>query len=245
MSDESNKGSGYANFDRALEKPAEQPATHQAATVILLRDGAEGLETLMLRRNSKLDFVGGMWVFPGGRLDPVDWEGIEPDDRVGASRRAAVREAREESGLEIEDSALDVYSHWEPPSITPKRFLTWFFVAPAPSGTVEIDGGEIHESAWMRPAEALRRRDASEIELAPPTWVTLYELSQHADVAAAIASVRAREPESFTTKIARVDGGVAALWHGDAGYDSSDPSTVGPRHRLGMLKTSWRYERTP
>ena len=40
-----------------------------AATVILLRDAADGLETLMLRRNSKISF-GGMWVFPGGHSIP-------------------------------------------------------------------------------------------------------------------------------------------------------------------------------
>ena len=49
----------------------------QAATVILLRDGADGLETLMLRRNSKLAFVGGMWVFPGGRVDAQDAAGVD------------------------------------------------------------------------------------------------------------------------------------------------------------------------
>ena len=42
--------------------------THDAATVVLLRDGAGGLETLLLRRNSRIAF-GGMWVFPGGRVD--------------------------------------------------------------------------------------------------------------------------------------------------------------------------------
>ena len=65
-----------------------------AATVILLRDTADGIETLMLRRNSKIVF-GGMWVFPGGRLDPEDWEGIPEDDDLAASRVAAEREAME------------------------------------------------------------------------------------------------------------------------------------------------------
>ena len=37
-----------------------------AATVVLVRDTAQGLETLMLRRNAKLNFAGGNWVFPGG-----------------------------------------------------------------------------------------------------------------------------------------------------------------------------------
>jgi 8-oxo-dGTP pyrophosphatase MutT (NUDIX family) len=45
---------------------------HPAATVLLLREGSAGLEVLMMRRASAVAFMGGMWVFPGGRLDPAD-----------------------------------------------------------------------------------------------------------------------------------------------------------------------------
>ena len=43
-----------------------------AATVMLVRDGGEGLEVFMLRRNLKSDFVGGAYVFPGGAVDEAD-----------------------------------------------------------------------------------------------------------------------------------------------------------------------------
>lgn len=43
-----------------------------AATVLTLRDGPEGFEVLMLRRNLKSDFVGGAYVFPGGGVDAAD-----------------------------------------------------------------------------------------------------------------------------------------------------------------------------
>ena len=224
-----------------MSEPSE---SFTAATVILLRDGDAGLETLMLRRNSKLDFVGGMWVFPGGRLDPEDWSGLAEDDLLAASRRAATREAKEEAGLSVDLETLVAYSHWTPPPIRLKRFLTWFFIAPAPEGRVRIDGGEIHESAWMAPAEALRRRDAQEIELAPPTWVTLFELSNFANVRSALEDAKTGECEAFSTRIGKVDGGMAALWHGDAGYETSDPNVTGARHRLLMLDTGWRYERS-
>jgi 8-oxo-dGTP pyrophosphatase MutT (NUDIX family) len=104
-----------------------------------------------------------------------------------------VREAAEESGLVVPPSALIPFSHWTPPLMAPKRFLTWFFLAPAPSAVVTIDRGEIHDHAWMRPADALARRDAAEIELAPPTWVTLHWLAAHPTLAAACdAAARAR-----------------------------------------------------
>src|SRR3954468_11810875 len=99
-----------------------------AATVILARDTKRGPEVLMLRRNSKIAF-GGMWVFPGGRVDPTDLEGVPEGDELAAARRAAVREAHEEAGLVVDEAGLVVFSHWVPPVEVPKRFSTWFFLA--------------------------------------------------------------------------------------------------------------------
>ncbi len=44
----------------------------QAATVLLLREQRDGIEVLMMRRAAALSFMGGLWVFPGGRMEPVD-----------------------------------------------------------------------------------------------------------------------------------------------------------------------------
>jgi 8-oxo-dGTP pyrophosphatase MutT (NUDIX family) len=231
-------GAGPGGRPEGQETPAIP-----AATVILLRDRASGLETLMVRRSAGLQF-GGMWVFPGGRIDPDDYVVSEPDDVLVAARRAATREAAEEAGLVIDEAGLVPFSHWTPPAVTPKRFSTWFFVAAAPSGSVTVDGGEIHEHAWVPPAEALRRRDRGEIELAPPTWVSLHRLAGYADVPAAIADAEVRQPEIFATRVAKVDGGAVALYAGDAGYEDSVADRPGPRHRLWMLGSGWRYERS-
>jgi 8-oxo-dGTP pyrophosphatase MutT (NUDIX family) len=219
------------------------PEAVPASTVVLLRDAPAGvLETLMVRRSSKLEFAGGMWVFPGGRVDPGD---IPADgDVIEAARRAAVREALEEADLVVDGDALVPFAHWVPPPVTAKRFATWFFMGPAPEGAVTVDMGEIRDHAWMQAADALARRDAGEIELAPPTWLTLHRLAGFADVEAAMTDARAREPEFFETHIARVEGGIAALWEGDAGYEANDADASGRRHRLWMLPTGWRYERT-
>jgi 8-oxo-dGTP pyrophosphatase MutT (NUDIX family) len=219
-------------------------AIFEAATVILVRDGAQGLETLMLRRNSKLDFAGGMWVFPGGRVDDADRIGLAADDDLGAARRAAVREALEETGLSVLEESLVPFSHWTPPEIAPKRFLTWFFLASAPTGDVSIDLGEIHDQAWLCPADAMRRRNALEIELLPPTWVTLERLAGYRDVAAALVDCAGRSPERFATRVAVTAGGSMTLWQGDAGYETGDADLPGPRHRLWMLPSGWRYERS-
>jgi len=213
-----------------------------AATVVLVRGGDGGVETLMLKKNSELAF-GGMWVFPGGRIDDADREGAI--DIEAAARRAAVREALEEAALVVDQDSLAFVSHWTPPGLAPKRYATWFFVAPAPEGAVAIDMGEIHDEAWMGPADALARRDAGEIELAPPTWVTLHHLSEFDTVETLMADAHARIPVYYETVMAKSDLGLAALWVGDAGYETGDLDAPGPRHRLWMTGNEWRLEIKP
>jgi 8-oxo-dGTP pyrophosphatase MutT (NUDIX family) len=67
-----------------------------AATVLTLRDGPDGYEILMLRRNLRSDFVGGAHVFPGGGVDDTDAD----TERLvfGLSDEAASRRLELESG---------------------------------------------------------------------------------------------------------------------------------------------------
>jgi 8-oxo-dGTP pyrophosphatase MutT (NUDIX family) len=78
-----------------------------AATLILLRQGARGLEVLIGRRGQGARFMPGRYVFPGGRVTPSDalpWPGeagaSEPRG-VLALKRAALRETFEETGLVV------------------------------------------------------------------------------------------------------------------------------------------------
>jgi hypothetical protein len=119
------------------------------------------------------------------------------------------------------------------------------------AGEVTVDGAEITEHEWVRPAEAIAARDAGRIALLPPTWVTLWELGRHANVAEALSAAVADDPPFFETHIAflaRADDpenkDVVSLWAGDAGYESRDPTAPGARHRLRMGDPPWQYERT-
>ncbi|MDA3038711.1 MAG: NUDIX hydrolase [Actinomycetota bacterium] len=216
-----------------------------AATVLLVRDADRGVEILMLRRNSKIAF-GGMWVFPGGRVDPDE---LGPDE-LEAARKAAVRETQEEVGLAIHSDDLVTWSHWQPPAAAEmvakggllRRFSTWFFIAPAPEGEVAIDHGEIHEALWLTPREAMDKHAAGLIELVPPTWITLHQLAPHATVAEAQtwASTRRPTPRFWTRRLAKDP--ITLVWHGDAAYESLDPALAGPRNRLLLHPTGWIYE---
>ena len=87
----------------------EIAAPRPAATVLLLRDGAAGIEVFMQVRHQDMKFASGALVFPGGRVDPEDHalaaDGVRSpvtvgrDPLAGALRVAAIRETFEESGV--------------------------------------------------------------------------------------------------------------------------------------------------
>ena len=163
---------GSADQPNQIETPAIP-----AATVILLRDSERGVETLLLHRTSKVHF-GGMWVFPGGRIDEADYP--ENKDVDVAAQRAAVRETLEETNIAIGADAFAWFAHWTPPAGTPRRYATWFFASILETDQViAVDGFEIQNHEWIQPAEALARHAAGDIDLAPPTWITLHQLARH------------------------------------------------------------------
>jgi 8-oxo-dGTP pyrophosphatase MutT (NUDIX family) len=213
-----------------------------AATVVLLRDGPRGLEVLYLRRNTAVDFHGGAWVFPGGRVDPEDFAGA-PDDALAAARRASVREAHEEAGLVVRADALVHFAHWTTSLGAPKRFSTWFFAGRAGDDAVRVDGGEISDARWLRPEEALARQRAREMELPAPTFVTSLALATFADAKSVLSAWSARPPEPFLPRIHPHAEGRVSLYQQDAAYAEGDLDSPGPRHRLWMLRSGWRYER--
>ena len=217
-----------------------------AATVVVVRDGGDGVETLMLRRNSKIAF-GGMWVFPGGRIDEEDVVATTDGqiDELTTAAAAAVREASEEASVVVDPKGLVWFAHWVPPlNSTHRRYTTFFFAARLDdaAGTVTVDEGEITEHEWMRPGEAMARRDHGEIELAAPTWMTLDLLSGFMSVDGALNTLDAAEPRFYKTHMARTEEGPVALWEGDAGYKDADPSRPGPRHRLTMAEDRYSFQ---
>jgi 8-oxo-dGTP pyrophosphatase MutT (NUDIX family) len=230
------------------EDATDEPAI-PAATVVLLRDGAGGVETLMLRRDTQLAFAGGAWVFPGGRIDPEDYPNGEPSDDsaavFAAARQAAAREAMEESGLTVDPDDLVWFAHWTPPASghNQRRFSTWFFAARAPQGAVTVDDGEIRDHLWIRPADALRRRDDGEILIIPPTWVTLHTLVSGGSVDEVLTLLDASEPTVYVTRLGRTGDVAVSMWAGDAGYEDGDAEKPGARHRLVTADERWRLER--
>ncbi|TSE30620.1 NUDIX domain protein [Tepidimonas thermarum] len=56
----------------ASSAAADEAPPRAAASVVLLRDSADGLQVLLLQRHRDARVLGGLYVFPGGKVDPED-----------------------------------------------------------------------------------------------------------------------------------------------------------------------------
>jgi 8-oxo-dGTP pyrophosphatase MutT (NUDIX family) len=144
-----------------------------AATVIVLRDAADGLEVLLAQRNPNARFMAGAWVFPGGAVSAEDGEG------EAALRAAGLRELHEEAGIALGDPGeLVAFSRWITPAEVKIRYDTWFFLATMPPGQeARIDGAEVVDARWFSPPAALAASRRKEILLVFPTIKHLQQLS--------------------------------------------------------------------
>jgi 8-oxo-dGTP pyrophosphatase MutT (NUDIX family) len=194
--------------------PASTP--RQSACAIVVRDGDEGLELLLVRRNPAQRFMGGYWVFPGGAVDAAEGEGD------AAHRAAAVRELQEEAGVTgIDPGELVKYSRWITPELIKIRFDTHFFLARAPAGaTGTPDGVECVDLRWSAPRAALEAHARGELALVFPTFRHLEELSAFARVDELLAHARASDVRAVAPRVVLRGDEIHVLLPGEPGYDA-------------------------
>ena len=196
-------------FGEELNAGAPTPP-RQAATVILLRGGADALEVLLVKRNPAQRFMGGAWVFPGGAVDS------DEDHRV-----AAVREVAEEAGVTLPDpAALVKFSQWITPAEVKIRFDTHFYLAAVPDGAdPEPDGAETVDLGWFTPAAALEAYAGKEIALVFPTIKTLEQLAPFASADELLEWARGRTVVAVQPRVV-TEGEVARVFlPGEPGYE--------------------------
>jgi len=198
-----------------LNLTGEVAVPRQAATVIVLRGGGETLEVLLVRRTASARFMGGIWVFPGGAIDPADGEGD------AAQRVAALRELEEEAGILIDDPGRLVrFSRWITPAEVSRRFDTHFFLAPMPDGQeARIDGAEVVAFDWYTPAGALEAHEAGTIELVFPTIKHLEQLARFASAEAVLTYARGRVVGPVQPRVVKEGEHARIVLPGEPGYD--------------------------
>jgi 8-oxo-dGTP pyrophosphatase MutT (NUDIX family) len=227
-----------------LEMSDAVEPVYPAATVVLVRDGSEGPEALLVQRSKAVKHMGGMWVFPGGRVDEDDY----PEDRddYKAALNAAIRETREEAGLKVSADQLVYLSHWTTPEGARKRFATWFFLTILEDGQeVTVDGGEIAHHRWVSPSTALAELadEDNPFRLMPPTFVSLVDIAPYHHCVDVKASMDARDAVKYAPRMVFVQDGICFLYEGDAGYEQECLEVDGPRHRAYMINDQLEYVR--
>ena len=217
------------------------PSLRLAATCIPVRERSGAIEMLMVRRNPELSF-GGFWTFPGGVLEASDGalpEAIDEDTQnwaapqlLASAGNGAVRETFEETSLRCDVSSLAWFSHWLPPRVgPPKRFATWFFLAPEFSGDVVVDTSENDEARWVSPSVALAESEADNFPLAVPTWITVDDLARFGSIAQLMDNTITQGACMHHTRALKGDGYRIVCWEGDAAYENGIPDTEGARNR--------------
>ena len=230
--------------DSPVETGDTPEPVHPAATIVLLRDGESGLEALLVQRAKAVKHMGGMWVFPGGKVEASDRPAGGGD--YAAAVNAAIRETSEEAGLNLDASQLIYLSHWTTPAGAKKRFATWFFLAVLDDDQdVVVDGGEIANHRWVAPAQALIESGDAEypMRLMPPTFVSLSDLTGCRTCAEARELIGTREAFIYSPRMVFVEDGICFLYAGDAGYELETLDTPGPRHRCYMVNDQLKYLR--
>lgn len=190
-----------------------------AATVVLVRDGMEGVETYLMRRVATMAFAPRMHVFPGGRLDDIDRAArvtiiggdaddlarrasAEPDE-LHALYACAVRETLEEVGIELAATTCDgsvridvgdlpLVDHWVTPEVESRRYDVRFFAAMVIGDDARLTTTEADDGGWWRPADALAAHSRGDLPILAPTEAVLRWVGEHGTAADVLQQGAAR-----------------------------------------------------
>ena len=199
----------------------EPTVPRPSASVVLLRRGGKhadrALEVLLLKRTEAAKFMPGVWVFPGGGVDPEDGDG------EAGHRACAVRELAEEAAIELAlEEELVLFSRWITPEVVSRRFDAWFFLALAPAHTPpQPDGVETTEAGWFEPRAALDAQSAGELALAFPTVKQLEALLPFRTSAEAIEAHRGRRVDPILPKVIGTPDDHRVVLPGDPDYPAT------------------------
>ncbi len=182
--------------------PGTPVAPRLAATVVILRDTPKGPEVYLFRRAGTMAFAAAMHAFPGGAAESAD----------ANIRETAIREVFEETGLRV--TQLHPWSRWVTPVFEPRRYDTYFFVAPLPEGQFPkfTEDGEADRAVWLSPTDALEMNHAGNLAMLPPTIETLREISQYSTVTEILEASAGRKSDTLVMPTAVIaDEGVCVI----------------------------------
>lgn len=171
-----------------MTESAEVPA-RPASTVLLVRDGATGLEVFMVVRNNAIAFAGGALVFPGGRVESDDAV-VAGGEGLDAYRIAGIRETFEECGILLArparsqaligaDALLHVERRWRVAVAKGEERLSALLAAEKLAPATDT---MLHFAHWITPRGRPKRFDTQFfLAAAPPDQLAAHDGTESVD----------------------------------------------------------------
>jgi 8-oxo-dGTP pyrophosphatase MutT (NUDIX family) len=187
--------------------------------VAALRECFEEAGVLVARRAGGDDEQGALLAHPDAAT-----EARLAAYRLGLNEgRVGIVDICREEGLRLAADTVHYVSHWITPEVAPRRYDTRFFVTAAPPGQdARHDDGETIASEWVRPAAALARYRAGEIEMLPPTVSNFSSLAPFDTSEAVMAWARTVTSVPTVLPIVEFEDGKALIFRpGDDGYEAA------------------------
>ncbi|MCB9743071.1 MAG: NUDIX domain-containing protein [Alphaproteobacteria bacterium] len=167
-----------------------------------------------------------------------------PGDREAVHANEALFSQRvQERGWVLDLDRLRYWAWWITPEAEARRYDTRFFIAKVEGGDeARHDEHETVQSAWWTVAGTLARFEAGEVQLAPPTYITLLQLAPYATVDAALDAAGSRQVVPIMPRgQMEPDGALTVLLPGDPAFPSEHP-VEGPT-RITLRKGRWFVHR--
>jgi 8-oxo-dGTP pyrophosphatase MutT (NUDIX family) len=216
--------SGALVFPGGKVDPGDHEARQYCRGAEGMADGALAFRIAALRE--AFEECGVLLAYPKGSealVSASQTAGIEQRWRGKLTRdEATIGEVCAVEGLELAVDRLVHYAHWITPKVVPKIFDTHFFLAPAPEDQVALhDGSESTDSAWIRPADALKEGEEGSRTIVFPTRMNLMKLGQWATAAEALAGAAAQPVVTVQPEVTPHPEGRTLRIPAAAGYGGS------------------------
>jgi len=187
---------------------ADLGASELAIQVAAIREAFEECGVLLARPKGSSQFIS------GDRL-----AALEPWRDKLHKGKASMMEFLKQEDLHLACDTLIPFAHWITPSMMPKRFDTYFYLAAAPEDHVAIhDGHESVDSVWISPADALKDAEEKRRTVIFPTRMNIEKLGRSDNVAQSIDVARASAVVTVEPKMGKKDGVPMLFIPAEAGY---------------------------
>jgi 8-oxo-dGTP pyrophosphatase MutT (NUDIX family) len=192
-------------------------AAQMALRVCAIRETFEEAGLLLARRRGQEQLLSG-----------AELASVQEELLLRLGHPADFTELVIEGGLDLATDLLVPFAHWITPEIRPRRYDTYFYLAPAPAAQeARHDGHEAVDSIWIAPGQAADDGAAQRVKMIFATRFNLQKLARSATSAAAFAAARVDKIVTVTPEYRETPRGLMWCIPIEAGYGIAETPVKG------------------